>query len=212
MQLPGGCAVARTLPPVSASSRSPQENPLHDRAMVPGRSEPPGLIGDYLHSADDGLRRIARIVALRRRPSPLRTTSVVHETYLRLAQHRGKECDGEEHFLAIATRAMRQVLVDLARHRNARKRGGERVQVPLDERTLVSPSADIDVIAVDEGLRHLSRINRRAAQIVELRVFGGLSVREASQVLGVSPATVKRSWRLARAWLHRHIEDQPDAT
>lgn len=131
----------------------------------------------------------------------------MHETYLKLARHEAKRCDDGRHFLAIAARAMRQVLVDLARTRGASKRGAARARVPLDHDLAVSAAPDAHVLAVDAALRRLAELDPRRAQIVELRFFGGLSVEETAEVMRLSPATVKRAWPLAKAWLHREILD-----
>ena len=158
--------------------------------------------------ASDDLRRLAKHLVRGRKPrGALRTTSLVHETYLKLAHYEAMRCDNPRHFLAIAAQAMRQVLVDLARGHAAAKRGGARARVPLDQHLAVSEAPDVDVLAVDEALRKLSGLDPRRAKIVELRFFGGLTVEETAEVMRLSTATVKREWPLAKAWLHREICD-----
>ena len=143
----------------------------------------------------------------RHRRGGLRTTSLVHETYLKLARHEAMRCEDGRHFLAIAAQAMRQVLVDLARVHGTAKRGGARARVPLDLHVAVSAAPNAEVLAVDAALRRLMELDPRRAQIVELRFFGGLTVEETAEVMQLSPATVKREWPLAKAWLHREIRD-----
>lgn len=109
------------------------------------------------------------------------------------------------HFLAIASQLMRQILVDYARRHRAGKRGGGVCMVTLDERMALPQTRGVDVLALDEALNGLARLDQQQSRIVELRFFGGLSIEEASAVLGVSPATVKRDWATARVWLHREI-------
>ena len=133
-----------------------------------------------------------------------RTTSLVHEAWLRLQPHGALTVRGRAHFLAIAARAMRHVLVDDARRQRALKRGGELARRPLVDQ-LAARVPDPDVLAVDEALTRLSGLDPRKARVVELRFFGGLDVAETAEVLAVSPATVKRDWALAKAWLHREI-------
>ena len=176
----------------------------------PDRSE--GGDRDRIDHAVDGsyeeLHALASLLARRRGPalSP-RTTSLVQETYLRLAGSTAKIHD-REHFLAVASRAMRFVLVDQMRRRGALKRTGRGQQVPLSELQWIASDRDDEVLAVDEALDRLGELDERKARIVELRFFGGLSVPETAATLGISTATVKRDWALARAWLAREVRGE----
>lgn len=133
--------------------------------------------------------------------STLDTTALVHEAYLKLAASRGTLWHDESHFFAIAARAMRQVLVDVARLHLAQKRGAEPVVVTYDEAAHAAPVRPDELIALDDALERLASFDRRRAEVVEHRVFAGLSTPETARLMGVSTATVERDWRAARAWL-----------
>jgi RNA polymerase sigma factor (TIGR02999 family) len=154
------------------------------------------------------LRRLASdAMRAERSDHTLQPTALVHETYLRLAGDRGR-FDNRSHFLGVAASAMRRVLIDHARGRNAQRRRGRAPFVVLDD--LGVPQAErVDLVALDDALAALSSIDPRQARIVELRFFGGLSVAEAATVVGVSERTVKREWQMARAWLRREIARPP---
>ena len=155
----------------------------------------------------DELRRIAARYVSRERPGQtLQATALVNEAFVRLAAERPRQFQNRTHFLAIAALSMRQILVQRARARNAAKRGGAPKKVTLDERLLVGTPQDIDVEALDEALTRLAAFDPEQARIVELRYFGGLTVEETADAVGVSPATVKRQWAMARAWLKRALE------
>ena len=136
----------------------------------------------------------------------LNTTALVNEAYVKLAEHEKGNWRDRGHFLAVASLAMRQILVDYARQRSAKKRGGEDVRVELEEGRVggVSSRAE-EILAVDQALSALSGLSERLGQIVELRYFGGLSVEETAEVMGMSDRTVKRDWRKARAFLYRRL-------
>ena len=160
----------------------------------------------------DELRRIAARYISRERPGQtLQATALVNEAYVRLAAERPREFANKTHFLAIAALSMRQILVQRARARKAAKRGGAPHRITLDDRNIDQAHlpADIDVLALDEALSKLAALDREQAQIVELRYFGGLTVEETAEVLGSSPATVKRHWAMARAWLKQALESAP---
>jgi RNA polymerase sigma factor (TIGR02999 family) len=152
------------------------------------------------------LRRQARRY-LAREPEghTLQTTALVHEAYLRLVDQRYARWESRTQFFAVAAQVMRRVLVDHARAHGAAKRGGAAISVPLEESTAPVPEPDVDVVALDEALTRLAAFDPRQARVVELRYFAGLDVGEAAEVLGVSPATVKRDWTVARAWLRREL-------
>jgi RNA polymerase sigma factor (TIGR02999 family) len=153
------------------------------------------------------LHRIARrCMAGERGEHSLQATALVNEAYLRLVDTRRVRWQGRSHFYAIAARLMRRILVDHARSRDARKRGGDARRVSLDETALVSPEPEVDLVDLDAALRKLAAQDPRKERVVELRFFAGLDVQETAEVLEVSPDTVMRDWRLARAWLARELE------
>jgi RNA polymerase sigma factor (TIGR02999 family) len=153
------------------------------------------------------LRRIAGAQMRRERPGhTLQATAVVHEAYIRLAGEQEIEWQSRAHFFGIAAKVMRQVLLDHARQRHAHKRGGEGAhKVDIDAELLVADDRLEDVVALDEILQRLTAIDPEQGRIVELRFFAGLNVEETAEVMGISPRTVKREWRLARAWLDREL-------
>jgi RNA polymerase sigma factor (TIGR02999 family) len=152
------------------------------------------------------LRRVARRHLRKERPDhTLQTTALINEAYLRLIDQGAPEVRDRCHFVALTSHLMRQILVDHARARLAKKRDGG-CRVTLAEDLAVAEPREIDVLAVDDALSRLATLDPQQARVVELRYFGGLSIRETSQVLEISEATVKRDWATARAWLHREIE------
>ena len=152
------------------------------------------------------LRRVARRHLRRERPDhTLQTTALINEAYLRLIDQGGVEVTDRCHFVALTSHLMRQILVDHARARLAKKRDGG-FRITLAEDLAVAEPSESDVLAVDEALSRLAALDPQQARVVELRYFGGLSIRETAEVLEVSEATVKRDWATARAWLHREIE------
>ncbi len=145
------------------------------------------------------------------RRGTLDTTAVVHEAYLKIARHGQMQWQDRQHFLAVASSAMRQVLLDHARRRLAAKRGGGVTHVPLDEEGGGPATASAqDLIALDAALNRLAAADAKLGRVVELRFFGGLSVEETARVLGIGEATVKRAWRKARAILHRDLGGPTD--
>ena len=153
------------------------------------------------------LRRLAHHYISRERPGhTLQTSALVNEAYLRLVEQKQVDWQCRAHFYGIAARLMRQVLVDYARRRGYAKRGGNARRVSLDEALAVSDERAAEVVALDEALEGLARLDPRQSQIVELRFFGGLSIEETAEVLGVSPGTVMADWTVAKAWLHRAIK------
>jgi RNA polymerase sigma factor (TIGR02999 family) len=135
----------------------------------------------------------------------LQTTAVIHETFLRLTRSKPTDVQDRAHFFGICSRLMRQILVDFARNRQSQKRAGETVRLESEGRERPAVSRDIDLVALDDALTSLSRMDARKGKIVELRFFGGLSVEETAEVLKVSAETVTRDWRLARAWLLKEM-------
>jgi len=148
------------------------------------------------------LRRIARKHLARRRPGEsLESAVLANEAYLKLLHSGGIRCENRTHFLALCSQMIRRILIDHARSRGLAKRGGDAQRVPLDQVLLSAQARGIDVLALDEALETLARIDARKSRVVELRYFGGLSIEETAEALGVSLDTAKRDWRIARAWL-----------
>jgi len=157
------------------------------------------------------LRRLAGRYVQREQAKSIQATDLVHEAYMRLAKDKPREFANRSHFIAIAAISMRRLLVERARARHAAKRGGARHQVTLDEGLLVGGDAEsaVDIVAVDRALTKLAALDAQQARIVELRFFAGMSVEETAETIGISPATVKRHWTIAKAWLLREIEGAP---
>jgi len=154
---------------------------------------------------DDLRARAAAALHHERRAHTLTPTALVHEAYLRLMDGRPPEVEGRKHFLAIAARVMRRVLVDHARTRNAAKRNQGKEALPLDEALTIGDGRGAVLVKLDDALVALAAFDPGKARLVELRYFGGLTIEETADVLDTSPATVKREWALARAWLHREV-------
>ncbi len=162
----------------------------------------------------DELRRLARGYLQRERSDhTLQATSLVHEAYLRLVDQGTTTWQNRAHFFGVAAQLMRRILVDHARRHRRKKRGGALDKVEFDEALALSVSRDLNLIALDDALQDLAALNPQHSQIVELRFFGGMTIEEVAEVLDVSPRTVQREWRMARAWLRRQIfsEDSNDA-
>jgi len=138
----------------------------------------------------------------------LQTTALVNEAYLRLVDCGTVQWQNRAHFFAVAARVMRQILVDYARGRRSNKRGGQELHVALDEAAEVPQSRGVDLIALDDALQSLARIDLRKSQVVEMRFFAGLTLEEIAEVFKVSSRTVSRDWELAQAWLYREITKQ----
>jgi RNA polymerase sigma factor (TIGR02999 family) len=152
------------------------------------------------------LRDIARRQLRRERPGhTLQSAALVNEAYLRLLDQRPFDTESRAHFLAVAARLMRQILVDYARSHGAAKRGADR-RVELDTSVILPQARTADVVALDDALNDLSRLDEQQGRVVELRFFGGLATEEIALVLNVSPSTVKRDWNVAKAWLTRQMK------
>ena len=152
------------------------------------------------------LRRLARHYMSRERPGhTLQSTALVNEAYLRLVDQENMRWENRAHFFGIAARLMRQILVEHARSRQAAKRGGRQFRLSLSKVDRVASGPDLDLLALDEALGRLEALDPQKSRIVELRYFGGLGIDETAEVVGKSPATVKREWSLARAWLRSEI-------
>jgi RNA polymerase sigma-70 factor, ECF subfamily len=159
----------------------------------------------------DELRRIADRYMRHERPGQtIQATGLVNEAYLRLAAERPREFANRTHFVAIAALSMRQILVQRARARAAQKRGGAPDRLTLDDGMLVDDGPSVDLIALDDALTRLAAFDPGQARIVELRHFGGLTVEETAEAVALSPATVKREWAMARAWLKQALDPPSD--
>lgn len=154
----------------------------------------------------DELRRIAHGQLRNERPGhTLNTTALVNETYLKLVKVEQVQWQDRAHFLAVAARVMRRVLIDYARTRGREKRGGDAVRVSLGDAADVPASQAEDLMELDDALGRLEALNQRQCRVVECRCFAGMSVEETAEALGTSPATVKRDWAFSRAWLNREL-------
>ncbi|MFG0317023.1 MAG: ECF-type sigma factor [Planctomycetota bacterium JB042] len=180
------------------------------RRLADGDADAPDALLPLVY---DELRRVARRqMAGERADHTLSATALVHEAWLKLAPDgSGRTFEGRRHFVAVAARAMRRLLVDHARGRRRERRGGDRLRVTLDAGAELAADEDPEeILALDEALRRLAEKDPRASRVVELRTFAGLSIDETADALGVSPRTVKREWTLARAWLFREMTDRDD--
>lgn len=168
-------------------------------------------INELLPLVYDELHRLARSYFRHERGEhTLQPTALVHEAYLRLVDQRAS-LESRGHFMAVAATQMRRILLDYARKHRAARRGGDGQKVMLEDTMAISEQHPVDMILLDAALRKLETLDGGQAQMIELRFFGGLSIEETAEVMGVSPATVKRSWSSARAFLHREISGhQPD--
>jgi RNA polymerase sigma factor (TIGR02999 family) len=152
-------------------------------------------------------RQAARYLRSERRAQTLQTTALIHDAYVRLVGQTGIQWQSRSQFLAFAARVMRHILVDYARAKYREKRGGQGVKVPLEEASLLMTveEQDVDLIALDEALNRLAKIDEQQVRLVELRYFSGLSLEETAEALKISRATAARDWDVARAWLHREL-------
>jgi RNA polymerase sigma factor (TIGR02999 family) len=153
------------------------------------------------------LHRLAHLYMVRERPDrTLQTSALVNEAYLRLVDARRIPWKDRAHFFAISANLMRRILVDFARKRGYKKRGGDARKVELDEAFVPSPARGADLVALDEALEQLGELDPRKAKVIELKFFGGLTPEQTAEVLQVSPDTVYRDWRLAKVWLYRELK------
>lgn len=152
------------------------------------------------------LRKLAASYLRRERPDhTLQPTALVNEAFLKLVDQRAARWQNRAHFFGIAAQAMRRILVDHARAVSASKRGGEWRKVPLEDASLMGPVRDIDLLALDEALTRLAALDSQQSRVVELRFFGGLTLEETAEVMRLSPATIGREWRMAKAWLSAEL-------
>jgi RNA polymerase sigma factor (TIGR02999 family) len=152
------------------------------------------------------LRQMAKRY-MRRQPSgyTFQTTELIHEAYLKIAKEDEQNWQNRAHFFGVAAQAMRHILVDYARSKNSQKRGGLAEKITLEENLMVSTNRSEEIVALDDALNELAALDERKAQVVEMKVFGGLNIEEIAEVLKLSPETVKRDWRFARTWLLREL-------
>jgi len=189
-----------------STSTPPPEVTLLLRAWAEGDEQ---ALQQLIPIVYEELRRIARRhMAGERASHTLQTTALIHEVYVRLVDARSTPIQNRAHFLAMCARLMRNILVDFARSRRYQKRGSGAVHVPLDEALDVAAVGDPDLLAIDETLVRLAAFDQRKSQVVELRFFGGLSVEETAEALTISPETVMRDWKLAKAWLLRELDPE----
>lgn len=164
-------------------------------------------LNELVPLVEQELHRLARAYMGRERQGhTLQATALVNEAFVRLVGEKARGFENRAHFVAIAALSMRQILVQRARARRAAKRGGAPERVTLDEAMLPSSDRAVDVLALDDALTRLAALDPAGAQIVELRYFGGLTIEETAEAMRVSPATIKREWAMARAWLKQDLE------
>jgi RNA polymerase sigma-70 factor, ECF subfamily len=187
--------------------------------MIPASQDVSQLLADWsngdqaaldklLPLVDTELRQLARRYMRRENPGhTLQTSALVNEAYLRLIDQKSVRWQNRAHFFGIAAQLMRRILIDHARKHHRAKRGGWALRVSLDEAAAVTDARSAELLAVDEALEKLTAMDARKGRIVELRFFGGLSLEETAEVLGISSPTVQREWRAAKAWLHRILSE-----
>jgi RNA polymerase sigma-70 factor (ECF subfamily) len=197
-------AFARLQVVCGQSARSVRQLPEDLARLTNPGSESARALAERTSALYSELRRIAGYyLRQERRDHTLQATALVHEVYLRLVDQRGVQWENRNQFLGIAAQLMRRILLDYSRSHRASKRGGNAEKVFLQEASVISKTRPADVVALDEALTRLAEIDSQQAHLVELRFFGGLSIEETAGVLEVSPATVKRNWVVAKAWLAR---------
>jgi RNA polymerase sigma-70 factor (ECF subfamily) len=184
---------------------------------APRSHEVTGLLQAWSEGDEEALQKLVPLVyqqlhraaqhymAAERSGHSLQATALIHEVYLRLVDVRGIDWQNRTHFFAVCAQLMRRILTDFARSRNYQKRGGAAPHVSFDDALLVSSEPHADLVALDDALTRLALVDQRKSRVVELRFFGGLSIEETAEVLKVSNETVMRDWRLAKAWLLRHL-------
>ncbi len=176
------------------------------RLLINWREGDQNALNELMPLVYQELHRLARNYVRRQgRGQTLQTTELINESYLRLADHKDMRWQNRSHFYAVAAQAMRRILIDRARAHFADKRGGHAVKVSLDEGATLADERAKELLALDEALIDLEKLDERKSRIVELRYFGGLSVDETAEALGVSPVTVMREWRSAKGWLLRAL-------
>jgi RNA polymerase sigma factor (TIGR02999 family) len=184
----------------------PTITPLTD-LLIRWRSGDQEALQSLMPLVYDEMRRLAHGYLRRERPGhTLQSTALVHEAFVRLTGNAPPQWEDRSHFFGIAAHLMRQILVEYARSRNAGKRGGAVLKLAIDNVEEPSARPDLDIVALDDALKDLARIDFQQSRVVELRFFSGLSIEDTAQVLGISESTVKRDWNTARVWLYRELD------
>lgn len=184
----------------------PTITPLTD-LLIRWRSGDQEALQSLIPLVYDEMRRLAHGYLRRERPGhTLQSTALVHEAFVRLTGNAPPQWEDRSHFFGIAAHLMRQILVEYARSRNAGKRGGAVLKLAIDSVEEPSARPDLDIVALDNALKDLARIDLQQSRVVELRFFSGLSIEDTAQVLGISESTVKRDWNTARVWLYRELD------
>jgi len=177
--------------------------------LIAWNSGDTAALDDVIRAVYQELRRMAdRYLRLERPGHTLQPTALVHEAYLRLIDQTQVNWQNRAHFFGVAAQMMRRILVDHARTKQRDKRGGPAIKLSLDEVANLSKGRPVDLVALDEALKSLTEIDQRKGRVVEMRYFGGLSVDETAEALEVSPQTVMRDWKLAKAWLYQEIRSE----
>jgi RNA polymerase sigma factor (TIGR02999 family) len=175
--------------------------------LVRWRSGDPDALQSLMPLVYDEMRRLAHRYLRRERPGhTLQSTALVHEAFVRLTGNAPPQWEDRAHFFGIAAHLMRQILVEYARSRSADKRGGAMVKLAIDSVDEPSAKPDLDIVALDDALNDLARIDPQQSRVVELRFFSGLSIEDTAQLMGISESTVKRDWNTARVWLYRELD------
>jgi RNA polymerase sigma-70 factor (ECF subfamily) len=184
--------------------------PAEGSETINGNGDTSALhLSRMMPEAYEELRKLARAYMARERRGiqTLQATALVNEAYLRLKKEKQHAWRNRAHFCAIAAGAMREILVEKARARAAKKRGGDRARVSFSDDIASGHEQSMDLLVLDEAMERLKQQDAKLARVVELRFFGGLTVEETAEVLGVSPVTIKRAWSMAKAWLKRELEN-----
>lgn len=182
------------------------EDKTPGRVEIVGNSHDRAALDALLPAVYEELRSLAgRFLRSERPDHTLQPTALVHEAYMRLSSQHGVDWADKAQLFGIAAQMMRRILVNHAEARKAEKRGGDHMRVTLDESVSWGGEPDIDIAALDEALTRLAEMDGRQARVVELRFFAGLNIEECAQVLGISPATVKREWTMAKSWLREEL-------
>ncbi len=187
-------------------SRTDRQHAVTELLLAAGQGRP-SAAEQLLPIVYEELRALAGSFLARQHPAhTLQPTALVHEAYIKLVGAQNPEWNGRAHFFAVAARAMRQILINHARDRNAVKRGGAARRVTLHDAAAASPDAEVDLEALDSALAELERVDRRQSQIVEMRFFGGMSIEDTAEVLGLSERTIQLEWRMAKARMKVYLD------
>ncbi len=197
--------------PMTTPASRPEATSAHrvTELLLSWRAGDEAALAQLVPLVFDELRRLARRhMRSEKSGHLLQTTALVNEAYVRMIDLSRVRWQDRAHFFAMASKLMRRILVDFARAGAAKKRGGDQLIVPLEGHAIVGEAPDTDLVALDDALNALAKIDERKSRVVEMRFFGGLSVEETAESLGVSPETVARDWRMAKLWLLRELTGQ----